>query len=187
VVLLALAIVVIMVLSFAAPWPGRLDQAVVSFVKALPGLVGWLSYGWSHTRDNDRLTGESFDGDFDQRHTVNVFIEERVSYRTAVSVKVRTGSSPPLPGYFKGTIDDLFVSDTRNQVRLPTYLRIDARANRTYTFDHRRLTLFLEVINLTGRRNLGVADGFVRSNFQALSYTEKLIPWLPSIGMLIEF
>ena len=34
VVLLVLAIVVIMVLSFAAPGPGRLDQAVVSFVKA---------------------------------------------------------------------------------------------------------------------------------------------------------
>lgn len=155
--------------------------------KAATGLVGWLSYGWSHTRYNDRLTGESFDGDFDQRHTVNVFVEDRLSYRTAISMKVRTGSSPPLPGYFTGTTDDLFVGDLRNQVRLPTYLRIDARANRTYTFNRRRLTLFLEVINLTNRRNLGVADGFVRSNLQALSYTEKLIPWLPSIGMLIEF
>jgi hypothetical protein len=102
-------------------------------------------------------------------------------------MKVRAGSSPPLPGYFRGTTDDLFVSDVRNQVRLPEYLRIDVRANRTYTFDRRRLTLFLEVINLTGRRNLGVADGSVRSNFQAVNYTEKLIPWLPSIGILIEF
>jgi hypothetical protein len=155
--------------------------------KAATGFVGWLSYGWSHTRYNDRITGESFDGDFDQRHTVNLFIEDRLSYRTAVSVKVRTGSSPPLPGYFRGSTDDLFVSDVRNEVRLPTYLRIDVRANRTYTFDRRRLTLFLEVINLTGRRNLGVADGSVRSNFQAVNYTEKLIPWLPSIGILVEF
>lgn len=155
--------------------------------KAATGLVGWLAYGWSHTRYNDRSTGESFDGDFDQRHTVNVFIEERLSYRTAVSLKVRTGSSTPLPGYFRGTVDDLFVSDVRNQVRMPTYLRIDARANRTYTYNRRRLTLFLEVINLTGRRNLGTADGSVRSNFQAVNYTEKLIPWLPSIGLLIEF
>ena len=155
--------------------------------KAATGFAGWLSYGWSHTRYNDRTTGESFDGDFDQRHTVNLFIEDRLSYRTAVSMKVRAGSSPPLPGYFRGTTDDLFVSDVRNQVRLPEYLRIDVRANRTYTFDRRRLTLFLEVINLTGRRNLGVADGSVRSNFQAVNYTEKLIPWLPSIGILIEF
>lgn len=42
VVLLVLSIVVITALSFAAPGPGRLDQAVVSLVKALPGLVGWL-------------------------------------------------------------------------------------------------------------------------------------------------
>jgi hypothetical protein len=155
--------------------------------KAATGFVGWLSYGWSHTRYGDRTTAETFDGDFDQRHTVNVFIEDRLSYRTAVSLKVRAGSSPPLPGYFRGSVDDLFVSDVRNQVRLPAYLRVDARANRTYTFDRRRLTLFLEVINLTGRRNFGVADGSVRSNFQAVNYTEKLIPWLPSIGILIEF
>jgi hypothetical protein len=155
--------------------------------KAATGLVGWFAYGWSHTRYDDRTTGESFDGDFDQRHTINLFIEERLSYRTAVSVKVRTGSGAPLPGYFRGSTDDLFVSDVRNRVRLPTYLRIDARANRTYTFNRRRLTLFLEVINLSGRRNLGLADGSVRSNFQAVNYTERLIPWLPSIGVLIEF
>jgi len=47
--------------------------------------------------------------------------------------------------------------------------------------------MFPEVINLTGRRNLGLADGSVRSNFQAVNYTERLIPWLPSIGVLIEF
>ncbi len=155
--------------------------------KAPTGLVGWLAYGWSHTRYDDRSTGESFDGDFDQRHTANLFLEQRISYRTAVSVKVRTGSSTPLPGYFRGSVDNLFLSDVRNQVRLPTYLRIDARANRTYTFNRRRLTLFLEVINLTGRRNLGLASGSIRSNFQAVNYTEKLIPWLPSIGVLIEF
>jgi hypothetical protein len=155
--------------------------------KAASGLTGWVAYGWSHTRYEDRITGEAFDGDFDQRHTVNVFIEDRLSYRTAISAKIRTGSSPPLPGYFRGSIDDLWVSDVRNRVRLPTYLRIDVRANRTYTFNRRRLTLFLEVINLTNRRNLGTTDGSIRSNLQAVNYTEKLIPWLPSIGVLIEF
>jgi hypothetical protein len=156
--------------------------------KAITGLVGWLSYGYGHTRYDDVLTGESFDGDQDQRHTVNVFLEERLSYRTAVSVKVRTGSSPPLPGYFRGTTDALFVSDTRNQVRLPTYLRIDARANRTFTYNQRRLTLFLEVINLTGRRNLGWSEGSVNfSTLRATDWTERLIPWLPSIGILVEF
>ena len=81
-----------------------------------------------------------------------------------------------------------FLSDLRNQVRLPRYLRIDARANRTFTFNQKRLTLFLEVINLTGRRNLGWTEGSVKSGtFAATNWTEKLIPWLPSIGILIEF
>lgn len=156
--------------------------------KAATGLVGWMSYGYSHTRYNDTLTNESFDGDFDQRHTVNVFLEERLSYRTAMSIKVRSGSSPPVPGYFKGTIDAMYLSDLRNQVRLTQYLRIDARANRTFTYNARRLTLFLEVINLTGRRNLGTSEGGVNSKtFLTSGFTEKLIPWLPSIGILIEF
>lgn len=156
--------------------------------KAGTGLVGWISYGYSHTRYTDRISAESFDGDFDQRHTVNVFLEERLSYRTAVSLKIRTGSSPPIPGYFKGTNESLFISDLRNQVRLPQYLRIDARANRTFTYKEKRLTLFLEVINLTGRRNWGTSEGGVNTKtFQATNWTEKLIPWLPSVGILFEF
>jgi len=156
--------------------------------KAVTGLVGWISYGYSHTRYDDTLTKESFDGDFDQRHTLNVFLEERVSYRTAMSLKIRNGSSPPLPGYFTGTTDALYASDLRNRVRLPYYLRIDARANRTFTYNSRRLTLFMELINLTGRRNLGTSEGGINSKtFLATGFTEKLIPWLPSIGILIEF
>lgn len=156
--------------------------------KAATGLVGWVSYGYGHTRYNDGLTHESFDGDFDQRHTVNVFLEERLSYRTAISLKIRTGSSPPLPGYFRGSTDALFISDIRNAVRLPRYQRIDIRANRTFTYNQRRLTLFVEVLNVGNRRNLGWAEGSVRSStFQAFDFTEKLLPWLPSIGILIEF
>jgi len=46
----------------------------------------------------------------------------------------------------------------------------------------------MEVINLTGRRNLGWAEGSVRNTtFQAVNYTERLLPFLPSIGILIEF
>jgi hypothetical protein len=158
--------------------------------RAQTGLVGWISYTYARTDYQDAITGENFPGDFDQRHTANIFLEERWSYRTAFSLKVRLSSSPPIPGYFSGTIDNLFISGTRNQVRLPKYGRIDARANRTFTFNQRRLTLFLEMINATNRKNYGVAGGFVSTStagHRASSYTEKLIGWLPSIGILIEF
>ena len=155
--------------------------------RATRGLTGWIGYTWSHTTHDDKVTGEQFDGDYDQRHTINVFLLQRLSYRSAASAKLRLGSNVPLVGYFTGTTDALKLSDARNQVRLPWYVRLDLRANRTFTFSRRRLTLFAEVINVLGRRNLGQADGFSRTSLEAVFFTEKLIPRVPSAGFLIEF
>ena len=98
------------------------------------------------------------------------------------------GSNFPLVGYFQGTLDAMRLGPERNQVRLPTYARLDIRANRTYTFDRRRLTLFLEVVNATGHDNLGQTSGSIRNaTFDAVGYTSKMIPFVPSVGVLIEF
>ena len=70
---------------------------------------------------------------------------------------------------------------------MPWYVRLDVRANRTFTFSRRRLTLFVEVVNVLGRRNLGQADGVSRTSLDAVFFTEKLIPRVPSAGFLIEF
>lgn len=155
--------------------------------RATRGLTGWIAYTWAHTTEHDTVSGERFDGDFDQRHTINVFLLQRLSYRWAASAKLRMGSNVPLTGYFTGTTEALRLSDRRNQVRLPWYARLDLRANRTFTFARRRLTLFAEVVNVLGRRNLGQADGFSRTSLEAVFFTEKLIPRVPSAGFVIEF
>jgi hypothetical protein len=153
------------------------------------GLTGWVSYSWAHTRYHDELSGEDFDGDFDQRHTLNVFAQQRLSYRFAVSGKLRIGSNFPLVGYFAGTTepDALVLSTLRNQVRLPLYARLDLRANYTFTFQRSRLTLFVEVMNVLGRENLRQTDGFIRSNLMAIGYVDRLLPRVPSAGVLFEF
>lgn len=153
-----------------------------------PGLSGWIGYTWSRTRYTDRVTGETFDGDLDQRHTVNVFVQQRLSHRTAVNAKFRFGSNVPLAGYFDGPLDRLRLGATRNQVRLPRYVRLDLRASRAWVVKGRRLTLFAELVNALGRRNLGQSDGFIRlPGLEAEFYTEKLIPRIPSAGFVIEF
>lgn len=153
------------------------------------GLSGWVSYSWGHTRYHDELTGENFDGDFDQRHTLNVFAQQRLSYRMTVSGKLRIGSNFPLVGYFSGTTDPeaLKLSTLRNQVRLPLYARLDIRANRTFTFQRSRLTLFVEVMNLIGRDNWRQVDGSIRANLDAVGYVDRLLPRVPSAGVLFEF
>jgi len=72
-----------------------------------------------------------------------VFLQQRLSYRLAVSGKLRIGSNFPIVGYFRGTPEDMFLASVRNAVRLPLYARLDVRANRTFTFERSRLTLFV--------------------------------------------
>lgn len=151
------------------------------------GPEGWVAYTWARTRHVDGMTGEAFDGDFDQRHTLNVFVQQRLSYRMNASVKFRHGSNFPVVGYFTGTPANMHLAAERNAVRLPVYSRLDLRLSRTFTFVRQRLTLFMEVMNATGHDNFGPADGSIRSSLQAVNYVERLIPRVPSAGILLEF
>lgn len=151
------------------------------------GPSGWIGYAWAHLTDRDTRTGEVFDGDFDQRHTLNVFVQQRVSYRMKVTAKLRVGSNFPIVGYLAGRADALVLGDTRNAVRLPTYARLDLSGSRAFTFARRRLTVFAEFLNVLNRKNFGPGSGSIRSNLTATGYTERLLPFIPSAGLLLEF
>jgi outer membrane receptor for ferrienterochelin and colicin len=106
--------------------------------RATSGLTGWVGYTYSHTKHHDTVSDERFDADQDQRHTLNVFALQRLSYRMTVGAKLRIGSNFPLVGYFEQQDDLLFLSSERNRVRLPLYSRLDVRVNRTFTFSRSR-------------------------------------------------
>ncbi len=153
------------------------------------GLSGWISYAFGRLQHDDGVTGERYWADFDQRHTFNVYGHYRLSGRTSVSAKFRAGSNFPIQGYLEERSGGaLYVGPSRNAVRLPGYARFDARANRTFNFDRRRLTLFVEVLNVLNRTNIGPSDGVIRVRTgEAVGFTEELFPVIPSVGILIEF
>jgi hypothetical protein len=152
------------------------------------GVSGWLSYTWSHTTRRNTSTGERFDADTDQRHTVNLYGEYAVSSRTSVSGKLRVGSNFPMPGYWEQDNGVLFLGERRNAVRLPHYVRLDVRANRVFNYTKRRLTLFVEVMNVLGRANVRWdSPALSLRTGQAFDYTQELFPRLPSAGVLLEF
>jgi len=155
--------------------------------RAAAGLTGWIGYNYGGARYTDTRTGESFWADFDQRHALNVYGHYRLSPKTSLSGKIRIGSNFPLPGYLEERDDQLFVTERRNTLRLPRYARVDVRANHTFSYTKRRLTLFAEVVNLLGHTNYGPTDGFVRPSGEASGFVEKLFPFLPSAGFLFEF
>jgi len=160
--------------------------------RAANGLNGWLSYTWNDSQyDDPQRTGhqaESFPSDFDQRHTVNACVAYRWGGRTSLSARMRYGSNFPIVGYIEQDADGYLLSSQRNSLRLPTYARLDLRADRTFTYRKSRLTLFIEVVNATNRDNYRPNSYFVNTNTRrAFEPIESLFPLLPVAGVLIEF
>jgi hypothetical protein len=152
------------------------------------GVSGWVSYSLGFNRYRDRTTGESFDGDFDQRHTFNAYGLFRITNRFSAAAKFRSGSNVPAVGYWEQQGDAFFVGSTRNTVRVPLYSRLDVRANRTFNWQSKRLTLFVEVMNLLGRDNVRYEQpGVDVRTRQAFGLFNSMIPRVPSAGVLIEF
>ena len=157
--------------------------------KSPDGLSGWISYAFGHTRDTDRVTGQTFDGDFDQRHTISLFGRYRISDRMSVNARWRFGSNRPITGYIDRAPDGEFaVGSVRNATRLPAYSRLDARMDRTYAWRSRRLTLFAEVANVLNRENfrqvppsIDARTGFVYDPLRTM------FPIVPSVGATLEF
>ena len=156
--------------------------------KSTSGVSGWLAYSFGRNRYTDRETRETYWSDLDQRHTLNLYVFYRLSERLSLSAKLRAGSNVPAPGYYTQRNGEYFVSTSRNDVRLPTYSRVDLRANRTFNWSRKRLTLFAEIMNVLNRDNVRFTPPGVNTGTGRVSNMfESMIPIVPSAGILIEF
>lgn len=152
------------------------------------GISGWVSYAFARNRYRDTVSGETFWGDADQRHTLNAYAMYRHSDRASFVAKVRFGSNFPVPGYYAQQDGAYVVTDVRNTARLPAYGRLDLRANRAFNWSRRRLTLFAEVINVLNRDNVRFSPPGVNTVTRATTRPfDSMLPIVPSVGVLIEF
>ena len=156
--------------------------------RAASGLNGWLSYSWNDSTVTDAARGETFPSDFDQRHTVNAYVGYRWGGKTSLSARMRYGSNFPIVGYIGQDSAGYVLTTERNGIRLPEYARLDLRADRAFTYRKSRLTLFMEVVNVTNRDNYRPNSPFVNfATRRVFEPVETLFPLLPVAGVLIEF
>jgi TonB dependent receptor/CarboxypepD_reg-like domain len=191
--------------AFDAPWVNALrgearGVEVVARRDAADGFSGWAGYAIGRFRYTNTQTGEQFWADADQRHTLSLYGNYRLSSRASVSARFRYGSNYPVAGYiglaqaslganplidgrplFSGLVSE------RNTLRLPDYARLDVRADRAFNWSGRRLVLFVEVANVLNRTNLRNASYFVDRAGRVLETTESLMPIVPSGGFAFEF
>ncbi len=151
-------------------------------------LAGWISYAYSRTQLTDAQTGLSFVSDTDQRHTVNVYGSYRFTDTWNLSGAWRYGSGQPVPGFFRQVGSGFFLSSKRNLARLPDYSRADLRLSKAFLFRKWKLTVTGEVINALNRNNVRYAgfDGFGFDG-RVFGQLDRVLPILPSVGVVIEF
>jgi outer membrane receptor for ferrienterochelin and colicin len=151
-------------------------------------LTGWVSYAFSRTKLTDSQTGLTFVSDTDQRHTLNVYGSYRFTETWNLSSAWRYGSGEPVPGFYRKVGQGFFLSNERNTVRLPVYSRLDLRINKAFLFKKWKLTFNGELINALNRDNLRYAGfEFFGGDGRVFGQLDRLIPRLPSVGVVVEF
>jgi hypothetical protein len=152
------------------------------------GWTGWVSYTFSRTEMRDRRTAIHFPADQDQRHTFNSYLSYRLRPSINVSTKFTFGSGFPVPGFLSLAGDTYYLAAERNLVRLPAYQRLDIRMNKSKAFEHGKMTLFVEVVNVLNHGNyrFDSYDGYSSSG-QAYISLSQMFPIFPSAGVAFEF
>jgi hypothetical protein len=174
---------------YANALDGRVRGVELTLTHRVPnGLSGWIGYAYADSRYTHRVTGETWPSDVEQRHSLTAYGSYRLSERTSLSARFRAASNVPIVGYYQRLGDDVALGTERNRVRISDYVRLDLRANRTFDVRKGRLTLFVEVLNATGRRNQRALEQPFYDRFGVVPEpTEDLLPIIPSAGLRIEF
>jgi hypothetical protein len=111
----------------------------------------------------------------------------RIGHRTSAGVVLRAESGIPISGYFAVQNGKLFAGGDRNDVRLPAYVRLDARVQRTFFSSRHSVTLFGEILNALNRGNKGLADGSVLPvTGEAVGFVGSLVPRRVSVGIKVD-
>jgi len=162
------------------------------------GFSGWAGYAYGRLQYTDDVTGERFWADVDQRHTLTLYGNYRLSSKASVSARYRYGANYPMAGYIADAVPPApavdegrpayyALSDTRNQLRLPGYSRLDLRADRAFKWSSRRIVLFVDVANILDHENRRNTPYFVDRLGRVFGPTETLMPIVPSGGLVVEF
>ena len=151
-------------------------------------LAGWISYAYTRTELTGARDALVFPSDTDQRHTVNAYANYRFNDTWNLSSELRYGSGQPIPGFFGQDAQGYFLTHDRNQTRVPFYNRVDVRLSKAFLFKRWKMTLTGEVLNVFNRNNVRYAGfDFFTGNGRVIGQLDRVLPILPSAGVVVEF
>src|SRR5262249_22299758 len=122
------------------------------------GFFGWISYSLTRSERQDHPDRPTRLFDFDQTHVLGVVASYEFHGWVAGARFRYTSGVPrtPVIGSFYDARGDQFqpVFGAHNSIRLPDFIQLDLRLERTFTFrGGLSLNAYLDVQNITNRKN----------------------------------
>ncbi|MCK6518330.1 hypothetical protein L6R46_25135, partial [Myxococcota bacterium] len=150
---------------------------------------GWVSYTLSKSERRDYPDSEWVLFDFDQTHILTVVGGYKLPYGIEASGRFQYVTGNPYTPYAGGVYDidqnfyTAFSSGDTNSERLPSFVALDLRIDKAWTFKQWRMNTYVDFLNAYR----GVNPEFVQYNYD---YTESAyirgLPFIPSPGVNIE-
>ena len=153
-------------------------------------VTGWVGYTLLYSRQRDAVEGLSFRSLEDQRHLVNVYASYRFRPSLNLSGTYTYGSGVPMPGFLRRDAENEYtLVAERNRQTLGPYKRLDARVNKSFSYDRWKFTLYGELINALDHNNVRMDsfNGIDTRSRRAFISTIRVFPRFPSGGLMIEF
>jgi hypothetical protein len=180
------------------PVPENLDNAGVGRIyggefllrkELTDRLFGWISYTLSRSERQDARGQPWRLADYDQTHNVTAVISYKLPRGWQIGGRFRFISgnvyTPVLGSRYLASSDSYVASyGVTNSSRLPPFSQLDIRVDKTWTFDHWALNVFLDLLNAFNHRSIeGVAYSYDYANREFV----QGLPIFPSIGVKGEF
>jgi TonB family protein len=152
------------------------------------GFFGWVTYSLirSERRDHPDQSWRLFD--YDQTHVLAVLASYQFGsgWEGGARFRYTTGAPrTPVVGSFLVANEDYEpVFGAHNSIRLPAFYQVDARVERAWVWRRAKLNLFLDVQNVTNRKN--PEEIIYNPQFTVKGYITGL-PTLAVLGVRLEF
>ena len=178
------------------PSSAQARGAEFSISRATGNWHWWASYTWSKT--TDEIDGRDEYRSWDQRHAVQGgFGWTGASWDLSLAASVHDGWPTTDLSLTQDGVDPdgepvfIVVPGPRNALRHDDFASIDFRASRRIDVRRGTLSIFLEISNITNRKNVCCIDWDVMDDAQGNPALERgldyWLPRLPAIGVLWEF
>jgi TonB family protein len=152
------------------------------------GFFGWVTYSLirSERRDHPGQDWRLFD--YDQTHVLAVLASYQFGHGWEGGARFRYTTGAPrtsvIGSFLAGNQDYDPIFGAHNSIRLPAFYQVDARLERAWVLRRTKLNLFLDVQNVTNRKN--PEEIFYNRQYTERGYITGL-PTLAVLGARVEF